>query len=83
MFSSSMLSWGMDKLKRQAQAEAVIGRLGGPTALGAFCGITPQAVSQWKENGIPLGWEKFLRVARPDAFGEATSPAASADTATA
>lgn len=56
-----MLSWRMDP-------NALIERLGGPTAVARLCEVTPQAVSQWRDNGIPKPWEKYLRLLRPDVF---------------
>ena len=47
---------------------ALIERLGGPTAVARLCEVTPQAVSQWRDNGIPKPWEKYLRLLRPDVF---------------
>ena len=46
------------------QIEAV-----GVSVLAALCGISPSAVSQWKKDGIPKPWLKFLELARPDVFG--------------
>lgn len=57
-----MLSSGMD-------SNLVIERLGGPTAVAQLCDITPQAVSQWRTNGIPKSWIKYLRAVRPEVFG--------------
>lgn len=32
---------------------ALIEQLGGTTAVAKICSVKPQAVSQWKRNGIP------------------------------
>lgn len=49
-------------------AITIIDLLGGTCAVAALCGITAQAVSQWKNNGIPKPWDKYLREVRPDVF---------------
>lgn len=46
----------------------IIQRLGGTTKTAVLCEVSPQAVSQWHENGIPKAQLKFLKLARPDAF---------------
>jgi len=48
-------------------SKKIIEDLGGPTAVSRLCGerVTPQAVSQWKENGIPAGWGEYLRLLKP------------------
>lgn len=48
----------------------IIDLLGGPVAVARLCLCTKGAVSQWKTNGIPGPREQFLRVVRPDVFGE-------------
>lgn len=49
-------------------ANKVIDELGGTNAVAELCQITPQAVSQWREDGIPKAREMFLRAVRPDVF---------------
>ena len=39
----------------------LIDSLGGTAAVAQICGITPQAVSQWKRNGIPKSVSRLLR----------------------
>lgn len=51
-----------------AEANEVIELLGGTTKTAVLCEISPQAVSQWRENGIPKAQRKFLRAERPDIF---------------
>jgi hypothetical protein len=46
----------------------VIRRLGGTSAAARICEIEPASVSNWKKNGIPKPWIKFLRLAFPEAF---------------
>lgn len=48
----------------------IIERLDGPTAVARLCRIRPQAVSQWKRTGIPQARRDFLRLLRPDVFGD-------------
>ena len=49
-----------------AIAIAVIEELNGSTKTAELFSITPQAVSQWKRNGIPKPWLMFLRKEFPD-----------------
>lgn len=49
-------------------ASDVIAAFGGTTETAKLCGVTPSAVSQWRENGIPRAWAMFLRQLRPDLF---------------
>lgn len=46
----------------------LIAALGGPAKAAVFWEVTPQAVSQWKEKGIPRARRMYLRVMRPDLF---------------
>jgi len=48
--------------------ERIIDRLGGPVAVAKLCDVSPQAVSQWKRDGIPRARLMFLKVVRPDIF---------------
>lgn len=47
----------------------VLERLGGATSTARLCNVTKSAVSQWLKNGIPPARLMFLRLARPDVFG--------------
>jgi len=38
----------------------IIDSLGGTAAVAQICGITPQAVSQWKRKGIPKSVKRLL-----------------------
>lgn len=49
-------------------ASKVIQALGGSSATGRLCGVSSQAVSQWKLRGFPPMVERYLRLLRPDAF---------------
>lgn len=52
-------------------SKQVIEALGGTTRVAEMCGIRPQAVSQWKKNGIPRAWVRFLQCIRPEVFKKA------------
>lgn len=50
-------------------AGKIIDALGGSTSVAAMCdGISPQAVSQWRKNGIPRAWVRYLKAVRPAVF---------------
>ena len=49
-------------------ANSIIDALGGTAQVARICGVRPQAVSQWKTNGIPKPWLKFLQSAYPKVF---------------
>lgn len=55
-------------------ASEIIQRLGGPTKTAVLCEVTPQAVVQWRDNGIPKAQLRFLRLARPDVFDGTERP---------
>lgn len=40
----------------------LIDSLGGTAAVARLVGVTPQAVSQWRANGIPRAWVKYLEL---------------------
>lgn len=48
----------------------VIDNLGGTGEVARICDVTPQAVSQWREDGIPPARRMYLKLLRPDVFGE-------------
>lgn len=52
-------------------ASDIISKLGGTTKAAALCHVTPGAVSQWLEKGIPQSRLMFLKLARPDVFEDA------------
>lgn len=41
-------------------ANQTIDFLGGTSAVAELCELTTGAVSQWRTNGIPKPWRKFL-----------------------
>lgn len=49
-------------------ARKIIDELGGTAATARLCQVRPQAVSQWKQKGIPRAVALFLRAKRPDLF---------------
>jgi hypothetical protein len=46
----------------------VIESLGGNTSVARLCGISSQAVSGWRKNGIPKSRMLYFRLLRPDLF---------------
>lgn len=63
--------------------DAAITKLGGQVALASLCGVTPQAVNQWVQQGRPpakrvLSIEAASGVSRhelrPDVFGREPKP---------
>ena len=51
-------------------ANTIIDKLGGTSAVARLCDVTTGAVSQWREDGIPRARLMFLRAVRPDVFEE-------------
>lgn len=49
----------------------IIDRFGGTNELARICDVTPQAVSQWRKDGIPEARMMYLKLLRPDVFGAA------------
>lgn len=47
---------------------SVIDKLGGTNEVARICGITPQAVSQWRTDGIPAARRMYLELLNPEAF---------------
>jgi hypothetical protein len=58
-------------MKKELNPEAVelIARFGGAAKIAVLCEITVGAVSQWRHNGIPKAQLNFLKLKRPDLFG--------------
>lgn len=46
----------------------LIDALGGTSEVARLCDLTTGAVSQWRTNGIPRAWKKYLRLAKPRIF---------------
>jgi len=51
-------------------APQIIDRLGGTSKVAELCEVTPSAVSQWRDDGIPKARLMYLRAIRPDVFVE-------------
>lgn len=49
-------------------ANKIIDALGGTNEVARVCEVTAQAVSQWRDDGIPKARLMFLRLKRPDIF---------------
>jgi hypothetical protein len=63
----------MPRLKSKAQRpvehdRGVIDALGGATKVARLCQVLPQAVSQWRKEGIPDARRQYLKLLRPDLF---------------
>lgn len=52
----------------------LIDKLGGPTVVAKLLEVTPQAVSQWRDKGIPRARMMYLRLVRPDLFQSVRTP---------
>jgi hypothetical protein len=48
----------------------IIEALGGTAETARLCDVSPQAVSQWRIDGIPHAREMYLRAVRPDLFAD-------------
>ena len=53
----------------------LIDRYGGNCALARRVGITSQAISRWRKNGIPKPWRMYLLAVYPDLFELPSPPA--------
>lgn len=54
---------------------AVIDALGGTVATSRLCGVTSQAVTQWRRAGIPRPWRMYLQLLKPQVFEAAPEQA--------
>ncbi len=59
----------------------IIDLLGGTKQVADLCEVSMQAVSQWREKGIPKARLAFLRLAKPHAFDPVAPTKASGDVA--
>lgn len=57
------------------QDRANLARMGSVTEIARLMRVRPQAVSQWKRNGIPDARRQTLALLRPDLFVDALSAA--------
>ena len=46
----------------------LIDTLGGTSAVARLCEVTPQAVHQWRLDGIPKARRMYLEAVRPEHF---------------
>lgn len=46
----------------------IIDELGGTAEVARLCKVSPSAVTQWRENGIPTARRMYLELARPSVF---------------
>jgi hypothetical protein len=46
----------------------IIERAGGTCAMAILCEVSKQAVSQWRNDGIPRARLMYLKAVRPDLF---------------
>lgn len=52
----------------------IIDGLHGTCAVAALCGVSKQAVSKWRRNGIPRSWMAYFRERNPELFAVSDSP---------
>lgn len=50
-------------------ANTIIDALGGTSKVAEKCDLTVGAISQWRTNGIPKPWKKYLTAEFPEVFG--------------
>jgi hypothetical protein len=55
----------------------LIDALGGTSKVAAICGVSASAVTQWRTNGMPKAWRKYLCLLKPRIAGKAKKPRAS------
>lgn len=53
---------------KQHPDSALIDALGGTSETAKLCEVSPQAVSQWRSDGIPPARLLFLKAVRPALF---------------
>lgn len=52
------------------QPNQIIDSLGGTAEVSRICEVSAQAVSQWRQDGIPKARLMYLRAIRPDVFAD-------------
>jgi len=60
--------------------DRLIELFGGPTAIGVELEISPQAVSMWRNTGVPDGRCKYFKLKDPQKYAQAFAPCAQAAT---
>ena len=58
----------------ETNTNKIIDDLGGTNEVARICNVKPPSVSQWRAEGIPPARLMYLRLLRPDVFGEAAKP---------
>jgi hypothetical protein len=48
----------------------LIDKLGGTTKAAEFFDVSAPSISEWRKTGLPRARMMYLRLARPDLFGE-------------
>jgi hypothetical protein len=56
-------------MDKQLTPSEIIDALGGTSATARLCEVSPAAVTPWRTKGIPQARLMFLRLKRPDLFG--------------
>jgi len=59
---------------RNPEHSNLVDRLGGTSEVARLCQVSSQAVSKWRNDGIPPARLMYLRLARPDIFGPVPQP---------
>jgi hypothetical protein len=52
----------------------IIERLGGTSKTAEICDLKPPSITQWRSDGIPKPWLKYLRLAYPAVFRQDWKP---------
>ena len=63
----------MSKIRAMNDSK-IIDALGGTSAVAELCEVKPPSVSGWRQKGIPKARRQFLKLLRPDVFGEVPQP---------
>lgn len=59
----------------------VIDALGGTSVVAMLCDVTPAAVSQWRDGGIPKARLMYLQLLKPAIFADLICDESKADNA--
>lgn len=60
---------------KQKSDSQLIDEAGGTAEVARLCHVSMQAVSNWREEGIPAARRLFLQAVRPAVFGTVPEPA--------
>jgi hypothetical protein len=58
-----------NETKKHADSE-LIDKLGGTSKAAEFFDVSAPSISEWRKTGLPKARMMYLRLARPDLFGE-------------